>query len=229
MDNKTNIILKSNVISTLNAIQLMDTRRKSIIVTVAIIGLFGVLISSCKQTNKAESTAVLPIDPVTGADNPILYTHKLSDETMKAVAQLEKDSMIEGNLGSQFINFIKDGVYDYGQVFKFIDLRWNGNTAEPNPKFRAEIDELTKVMILFPAMRIKMECYTDNNGNPTSLEKLSQARVDLIKKEIVSAGINPERINVKGFGSKYPVADNRTMEGQLINNRIEITILKLFN
>lgn len=226
---KTNIVLKSNVISTINTIHMMDKVGKSFIISCCFMCFTALFMGSCNQNKKEDAKVNLPIDPVTGVDNPSLYTHKLSDETVKAIAQLEQDSMIEGNLGNQFVRFIKEGVYDYGQVFKFIDLKWNGNTAEPNPKFRAEIDELAKVMILFPALRIKMECYTDNNGKPEVLEKLSQARVDYIKKEIVNTGVNPERINVKGFGSKYPVADNKTMEGQLINNRIEITILKLFN
>ncbi|MCC6816046.1 MAG: OmpA family protein [Saprospiraceae bacterium] len=187
-----------------------------------------VLLPSCKE-KPTVSTAKLPIDPITGVDDPILYTHKLTKESIESLQQLEIDSMTEGNLGSQLYNFVKDGVYDYGQIFKFIELRWKDNSAEPVQKTRKEIDELAKTMILFPAMRIKMECYTDNNGDPSVLEKISQARVDYIKKELVSTGVAPERISVKGFGSKYPVADNKTMEGQLINNRIEITILKLFN
>lgn len=198
------------------------------------LGLFSILLtlshgslSSCKQ-KPVESPVKLAIDPVTGVDDPLLYTHKLSEETQKAINQLERDSMIDGNLGSQLKNFIKDGVYDYGQIFKFIELRWKANSAELNPNSRKELDELAKVMILFPGMRIKMESYTDNQGNPTQLEKISQARVDYLKKEIVAAGVEPDRITVKGFGQKYPVADNKSMEGRLINNRIEITILKLF-
>ncbi len=161
-------------------------------------------------------------------DSSYLYKHKLSEETQKALGQLSQMPMTQGNLGSQMVEFIRDGIYDYGEQFKFIELRWKNNTAEIIPKFRAEIDELAKIMVLFPNMRIKMECYTDNHGDVKKLEKLSQERVDYIKKEVVSVGVNPERIEAKGFGSKYPVADNKTMEGQLINNRIEITILKLF-
>ncbi|NOT37099.1 MAG: OmpA family protein [Saprospiraceae bacterium] len=223
----TNIILFSFVIGVFRNIHRMNfVRSYKLILCVGIL-LGGISFNACKKKS-AESTAKLPIDPVTGVDDASLYTHKLSDETQKAILQLEADSMIVGNLGEQLKNFIKDGVYDYGQIFKFVEVRWKDNSAELLPNSRKEIDELAKVMILFPAMRIKMESYTDNQGNLAQLEKISQKRVDLIKKEIVSAGVEEERISVKGFGSKYPVGDNKIMEGRLINNRIEITILKLF-
>ncbi len=196
-------------------------------VLIPIIGIF--LFDSCKKKEQDQTAGIQKISSsVIEQDSSILYTHSLSSETKQALDQLAQMTMIEGNLGNQLITFIKDGIYDYGEIFKFIDLRWKDNSAELIQKSRAEIDELAKVMILFPNMRIKMECYTDNQGDPKKLEKISQDRLEYIKKEVVAAGVNPDRIQIKGFGSKYPVADNKSMEGRLINNRIEITILKLF-
>lgn len=193
-----------------------------------IIGCVLFILFSCKEKvtdgNAPRKFSATEIEK----DSTYLFKHQLSDQTRQALDQLNQMKMTEGNLGSQLSGFIRDGVYDYGEVFKFIELRWKGLTAELDAKSRAEIDELAKVMILFPNMRIKMECYTDNNGNPDKLLKVSQERVDYIKKEVVAAGVSPDRIDAKGIGSKYPVADNKTLEGQLINNRIEITILKLF-
>ncbi|MBK8402595.1 MAG: OmpA family protein [Saprospiraceae bacterium] len=68
----------------------------------------------------------------------------------------------------------------------------------------------------------------DNNGNQKQDEKITQARVEYIKSQLVSVGVQPERIEVRGFGSKYPVGDNKTYEGRQINDRIEVTILQLF-
>ena len=52
--------------------------------------------------------------------------------------------------------------------------------------------------------------------------KLSRQRADNIRTYlIVTYGIDPKRITAKGFGSKRPVADNRTEEGRRKNRRIE--------
>lgn len=225
--------LKTNIISKVFVTYLMKNIKSGYFAYTiqgfaAIIGGVLFILFSCKE-KVTESKELQKISATEiEKDSSYLFKHQLSDQTRQALDQLNQMKMTEGNLGSQLSGFIRDGVYDYGEIFKFIELRWKGLTAELEPKSRSEIDELAKVMILFPNMRIKMECYTDNNGNPDKLLKVSQARVEFIKKEVVAAGVAPERIDIKGFGSKYPVADNKTMEGQLINNRIEIIILKLF-
>ncbi|MEP7196696.1 MAG: OmpA family protein [Saprospiraceae bacterium] len=227
MINKPNIILSLNVtiymFAALNFFRYTMNSRK------IILGVFGLslflLNVQCKEKSSGEQKASAPQLII---DSSYLAKHSLSAETKKALEQLNEPKMVEGNIGDQISSFIREGIYDYGEVFKFIELRWMDNSAELNPKSRTEIDDLSKIMILFPNMKIKMDIYTDNNGNPDKLEKLSQDRFNFIKKEIVSAGVSPDRIVGKGFGSKYPVADNKTMEGQLINNRIEITILKIF-
>ncbi|MEO6190675.1 MAG: OmpA family protein [Saprospiraceae bacterium] len=207
-------------------IELQNSSMKQMKAAHLLILLLGMVSMECKnEANKSiKKISQVEIEK----DSSYLYTHTLNSTTKKALETLGQTPMVEGNLGNQLTTFIKDGIYDYGEIFKFIELRWKNNSSELIQKSRTEIDELAKVMMLFPNMTIKMECYTDNNGDAKKLEKISQERVEYIKKEVVASGVSPERINIKGFGSKYPVGDNKIMEGQLINNRIEITILKLF-
>ena len=55
---------------------------------------------------------------------------------------------------------------------------------------------------------------------------VSQGRADAIKAKLVSKGISEARIKAVGFGQKFPVADNAKHEGKLINERVEIQLMK---
>lgn len=51
--------------------------------------------------------------------------------------------------------------------------------------------------------------------------------MDFIKSELTAAGVQASRIETKGFGQKYPVGDNKTELGRMINNRVELYITRL--
>src|SRR5437667_4876236 len=74
--------------------------------------------------------------------------------------------------------------------------------------------------------------YTDNlpvgpalqrQGIPDNLV-LSTRRASSVASYLVSQGVNPNIISVKGVGDTRPVAPNDTPQGQAQNRRIEITI-----
>ncbi|HQX42929.1 MAG: OmpA family protein [Saprospiraceae bacterium] len=220
MHNRLSIIFK-----TMNKLTTLIITRAGAIQVILAFALM--VIFQCRQNDGASKSAGKTI-PSNLADSSFMYTTPLSEETKSALQKLAEPTMVEGNIGEQMTTFIKNGIYDYGEQFKFIDLRWEGRSAKLKEKSRLEIDDLGRIMLLFPKLRIKMESYLDNNGNQKQDEKITQARVEYIKSQLVSVGVQPERIEVRGFGSKYPVGDNKTYEGRQINDRIEVTILQLF-
>lgn len=147
------------------------------------------------------------------------------EETKQKLRELEKLNFEEGTLGNQLLDFLKKGDNDLGDEFKFIDLRFEKRNADINEKFAHEILDLATILNHFPNIKIKLMCYTDNVGDEKVNEKLSEDRGLAIRKKLAAAGIDENRVVVKGFGEKFPVGDNKTYDGQLINNRIEMMLL----
>jgi hypothetical protein len=95
-----------------------------------------------------------------------------------------------------------------------------------NPKSFQELDELVAMMKESPKVAIQLEGHTDNQGNPQANLKLSQARVDAVKKYITSRGISKNRVNTKAFGGSQPIAKENTEEARSKNRRVEMRVLK---
>jgi len=66
--------------------------------------------------------------------------------------------------------------------------------------------------------------YTDSVGTEEYNQELSVRRANAVKEFMVSEGIDPGIIDVKGMGEAEPVASNSTAEGRAQNRRVEISV-----
>jgi OOP family OmpA-OmpF porin len=66
--------------------------------------------------------------------------------------------------------------------------------------------------------------YTDSIGTEEYNQQLSVRRANAVKDYMVSEGVDPGIIDVKGMGEADPVASNATAEGRAQNRRVEISV-----
>jgi OOP family OmpA-OmpF porin len=76
-------------------------------------------------------------------------------------------------------------------------------------------------------LRIRIDGYTDNQGNPDANVALSRARAQAVANWLTAQApqaFPAERIQVRGYGEADPVADNATADGRQKNRRVEIIL-----
>lgn len=198
-----------------------------------VLAILVFFLMQCKPNDKSASVPAQGGGTVdTSAQGHFLvdtnYVHiagHYSDEIKQKLRELEGLKFSKGAIADQVLDYLKRGENDFGEEFKFIDLRFVDRDYEINPKFGQEIPDLATIMKAFPNIRIKLMAYTDNVGDEKANEQLSANRAMAIKNGLEAAGIGGDRIEVNAFGEKYPVADNSTSDGRMLNNRIEMMIL----
>lgn len=105
----------------------------------------------------------------------------------------------------------------------FFDVAKSNIKAESKPA----IDNVYSLMRTFPTMTIELRGHTDSDnstGDPDYNVKLSQARADAVREELIRRGISGDRITALGFGESQPIAENTTPEGKAKNRRTEFVI-----
>ena len=55
-------------------------------------------------------------------------------------------------------------------------------------------------------------------------QQLSQRRAEAVAERMLAAGMKPDQIRVRGLGSEFPVADNRSESGKAQNRRVVLVI-----
>ncbi|MFN8252063.1 MAG: OmpA family protein [Ferruginibacter sp.] len=66
---------------------------------------------------------------------------------------------------------------------------------------------------------LRVEGHTDNNGNVSANQTLSEKRALAVCKKLVEMGVDCKRLLPVGFGGSKPVAENSSAEGKAQNRR----------
>jgi outer membrane protein OmpA-like peptidoglycan-associated protein len=87
------------------------------------------------------------------------------------------------------------------------------------------LNKVQQAIRTFGEPDIVIEGHTDTTGFEVRNEHLSQKRAEAVRSYLVANGtLSMEKITAIGYGSKRPLASNRTAEGRAINRRIDVII-----
>ena len=76
-----------------------------------------------------------------------------------------------------------------------------------------------------PNRNILVEGHTDSTASDSYNLALSQRRANAVEDMLISMGVEPTRIESRGYGEQLPVATNDTAAGRQKNRRVELVIL----
>ncbi|HLJ51718.1 MAG TPA: OmpA family protein [Bryobacteraceae bacterium] len=103
----------------------------------------------------------------------------------------------------------------YGVLFDF-----NRSTLQPSSD--AALQPAANIMTTDKTLRLEVQGHTDNVGNDSYNQTLSEARAKAVVTWLAQHGIAADRLTAKGYGKTKPVADNGSDEGRAKNRRVEI-------
>ncbi len=98
--------------------------------------------------------------------------------------------------------------------------------AELTPESLPVLDEVANGLVLNDQTVVEIRGHTDNIGDATVNQILSEKRAEAVRQYLLSKGIAPERVTAVGFGARFPVASNKTSAGRAQNRRIEFVRVK---
>ncbi|HZA51177.1 MAG TPA: OmpA family protein [Myxococcaceae bacterium] len=73
--------------------------------------------------------------------------------------------------------------------------------------------------------KLMIQGHTDTEGNMEKNRKLSQARADAVRSFLINQGLEPGRLEAKGFGPDKPIDTNSTAAGRANNRRVEFIVV----
>jgi OOP family OmpA-OmpF porin len=87
------------------------------------------------------------------------------------------------------------------------------------------LDQMAAIIRQDATVRVEIGGHTDTNGSAESNLRLSQARADAVRDELVGRGVAADRLVARGYGQSRPRTPNDTVAGRAANRRIELTVL----
>lgn len=163
-------------------------------------------------------------------DTPFeMKTTELTDISLiaKSPGYLEFEAVITASeLKAQDLIVIPMKALEVGATINLENVLFYQGTANFIEGSEKELDRVVDMMIQNPGMRIMIKGHTDNVGNPALNLELSRERVRVVMEYLGSKGIDPVRLEGKGFGGSQPIAENDSEDNRKLNRRVEFTILE---
>lgn len=115
--------------------------------------------------------------------------------------------------------------HEVGKVLRLNNLIFEVGKSRIEAESYHELDLVVRMMNDNPKMIIQLEGHTDFLGSADENMKLSEARVEAVKKYLVDKRIEKNRIKTKAFGGTAPLSRDNTPEAHRLNRRVELRIL----
>jgi outer membrane protein OmpA-like peptidoglycan-associated protein len=132
--------------------------------------------------------------------------------------------VIEGSIGDQLAKFLAS-TDPVPKTFVFDNLNFPTAESTLTPESAPTVAAILAELKAYPNVRARVVGYTDNQGDAAANQRLSEARANTVKQELVNGGIAADRIEAAGMGEANPIGDNNTEEGRAKNRRTELVIL----
>jgi outer membrane protein OmpA-like peptidoglycan-associated protein len=135
----------------------------------------------------------------------------------------------KGGTEDQLVNFLNDPHAPLdkknGNWFDFTRIIFASNSASLLLESETQLNNIVAILDAFPKAKIKIGGYSDNTGDSTDNVRLSQQRADNIQAKLKQLGAKPRQlIGAKGYGPSYPVGDNGTAAGRMMNRRMSLDV-----
>jgi outer membrane protein OmpA-like peptidoglycan-associated protein len=106
----------------------------------------------------------------------------------------------------------------------FDRLVFDTGSATLEPQSDDQLRAVAAILKANPNTNVKIGAYTDNVGDPADNLRLSEQRAASVKAQLVSLGVDPDRLEAEGYGDTHPVADNSTETGRAMNRRVSMLV-----
>lgn len=107
------------------------------------------------------------------------------------------------------------------------DISFDTGRAEIKPEMYPILNRLAAGLKNNPTSQVNIVGHTDNTGTDMINNPLSINRAANTRDYLVQQGIQPNRINIEGHGSREPEVPNDTPSNRAKNRRVEIFVYEV--
>jgi OOP family OmpA-OmpF porin len=111
-----------------------------------------------------------------------------------------------------------------GSVSVLKNIFFDVDKFDLKEKSITELEKIVRFLQENPQIRVEISGHTDNTGNPSYNQQLSEKRAKSVFAYLIEKGIQIQRLTATGYGATRPITPNDTEAGRQKNRRIEFTI-----
>ena len=159
------------------------------------------------------------------AANQAPNASSLGPSVKTSIPSGERLNIPENGMESKLLVFIKDPNAPIRKETWFVFDRLNFATDLANLQVfsQEQLENLAKILRAYPNVHVRIGGHTDNQGDAAANLKFSQDRANSVMAQLVARGVDPWRLEARGYGEDHPVADNPTESAENRSITLQVT------
>ncbi len=149
---------------------------------------------------------------------------KLDPQQVVVLVQLVVPKAIEQKMVQEQVNSILGKLASEGRVSLY-GIYFDVDKTALKPESDAVLAEVAKALSQDLSLRLSIVGHTDNTGDSSHNQLLSEGRAKAVLAALTARGISESRLSAIGKGDSQPVAGNETEDGRAKNRRVELVRL----
>ena len=104
---------------------------------------------------------------------------------------------------AKFLAFIESNTpADRETWYELERTTFETDSATLRAQSREQLSNVAAILKAYPSVRLKIGGYTDNSGDATANQRLSQARAESVMNELGAMGVSSSRLEAEGYGAQ---------------------------
>ncbi len=104
------------------------------------------------------------------------------------------------------------------------NITFQTGSHDLDSSFVPVLESVAKVLKKFDKTQLQIDGYTDSQGGFEYNQTLSEQRAASVERFLVGVGVASMRLQSRGWGERYSIADNSSAQGRAQNRRVELNI-----
>ena len=93
-----------------------------------------------------------------------------------------------------------------------------------DPTLTPHIRDLVNLILDSPGIKVQLEAHADHRGQPEYNMKLSRARANSVRAELIRAGLQANRIQYHAYGESRARSTEGDIEGYIFDRRVDLLL-----
>ncbi len=179
------------------------------------------------NTQEANATTVTEVNTSSNATEANNSANAEANTTAATTEANSSTTEAEANKKSESAQNNKANVIEeINKLLKVEHIKFDTDSSTLLPEGIETVKKIADILKKYPDAKVEIGGHTDSDGNANYNLKLSQERVDMVKKALVEFGIDANRLTTKGYGETKPLVPNTTAQNKAKNRRVEFKLIK---
>ncbi len=183
-----------------------------------------------QQAAPAPSVVPMPPKEMVGEHQPITEPSAVTtgDFIKKTLPNGVELNIPKSGVEPKFLAFLDDNTGPAASIawFDFDRLQFETGKTTLQPSSQEQLHSIAKILSAYPSVRAIIGGHTDDVGKVRTNRRISQARAESVLQELTRMGVDPSRLEAKGYAADRPVASNDTEEGRAMNRHISLGVIR---